>query len=425
MKSVLLNRLASRLLMMLAALLMAATSFAAPQAGAAWNQTVKFNFVNGTKGQYPDSQIHWAIVGKKWVDPNDKDAREPFVYVDLNGNLKEMSLDDNGALIKDGRAYANYFHTLAEQKSVTVPLINSARILFSVGPEPMYIEVNKDVNGKLAYAGANIEAANDANLNVIFDFVEMAIPPNDGIYINTTRVDHFGFPIRLRLEGADGYDQEVGEIEGLSRDKIFSDFSMIEPAEFRSLVNAPYRIIAPGHGSFREGEKDAHYLDRYISDVWEKYRLEDLKFKIYANDRLVTLTGRVQTDGSFQFTADDSDDVYRIQRKPTTVEALLGNGVLDDPSGVDQKNGSAIRRQLQVQAQLCAALNRHVAETPEKWADAASYYPAGKPSNAYSKFWHDRSINQLSYGFAYDDVWNASPSLHTRSPNTATITIGW
>jgi hypothetical protein len=116
--------------------------------------------------------------------------------------------------------------------------------------------------------------------------------------------------------------------------------------------------------------------------------------------------------------------MYRIKRKPSTMEALLGNGVLDDAGDTD---GIEVRRdrQLQIQAQLCAALNRHVAETPERWSDAASYYPAGKPSNAYSKFWHDRSIRGLSYGFAYDDVWDASPSLHTASPTTATITIGW
>jgi hypothetical protein len=66
-----------------------------------------------------------------------------------------------------------------------------------------------------------------------------------------------------------------------------------------------------------------------------------------------------------------------------------------------------------------------VAETPEKWADAAAYYPPGQPSNTYSSFWHDRSINRLSYGFAYDDVWDASSSLHHNSPTTATVTIGW
>lgn len=407
-----------RLLFVLCTMLASIAAFAAPQATTPWNQQVRFNFVNGTNGQFADNQIHWAIVGRRW----DKDGKHPFVYVDANGNLMDMSINDNGALTRNGQGYTNYFHTLAEKNSVTVPLIDSARILFSVGPTPMYIQVNKDVNGELAYAGANIENKDDPNLDVTFDFVEMAIPPNAGIYINTTRVDHFGFPIRLRLQGADGYDQEVGEVAGLSRDRIFADFSSIEPAEFRSLVHAPYRIVAPAHGTFRDGEKDAHYLDRYIDEVWEKYRLEDLTF----TNQQGTFTGRVDSDGAFRFTEakDASRNLYRIKRKPSTMEALLGNGVLDDAGDT---NGDPVRiaRQLQIQAQLCAALNRHVAETPGKWSDAASYYPADKPSNAYSKFWHDRSIRALSYGFAYDDVWDASPSLHTTSPTTATITIGW
>ena len=105
------------------------------------------------------------------------------------------------------------------------------------------------------------------------------------------------------------------------------------------------------------------------------------------------------------------------------MEVLLGNGVLDDPTGAP--NGEAIKTQLQIQAQICAALNRHVAETPEKWDEAALYYPLDQPHNAYSRFWHERSIDRLSYGFAYDDVRGASASLHTTSPTTATITIGW
>lgn len=209
---------------------------------------------------------------------------------------------------------------------------------------------------------------------------------------------------------------------GLTRDSIFADFSSIEPAEFRSLVKAPHRIIAPAHGTFRNGGKDAHYLDRYIDEVWEKYRLEDLKF----TNKQGSFTGRVDSNGEFWFReAEDANPrMYRIKRKPTTMEALLGNGVLDDAGDTD---GDPLRRdrQLQIQAQLCAAINRHVAETPEKWSDAASYYPAGEPSNAYSKFWHERSIRGLSYGFAYDDVWDASASLHTTSPTTPTITIGW
>jgi hypothetical protein len=401
----------ARLLLVLAFAYTANTAFATGKPAASWDGTVTFNLVNGTGGQYPDELIHWAIVGR--------DAKSgKFVHVDADGALQEMRFEDNGGLVKNGKGFANYFQTLAQRKTVRLPLINSARILFSVGREPVYLQVNKDIDGNIAYAGPNIENPDDANQDVTFDFIELAITPTDGIYINTSRVDHFGFPIRLRLQAADGFDQQVGELPTVTRAKIFADFSSIEPRQFQGLVKAPYRIIAPGHGSFRIDEKDGHYLDSYIDAVWEKYKLEDL---VFTNNQ-GTFTGRVQTDGAFRFTAADSKDSYRIKRKPTTAEVLLGNGALNDARGA--VSDQAVHRQLQIQAQLCAALNRHVAETPEKWADAASYYPAGQPSNTYSAFWHERSINRLSYGFAYDDVWEASSSLHHKAPTTATITMG-
>ena len=407
------SSLVIRMLLTFAALFISYAAIAAGASTAAkWDGNVTFNFVNATNGQYADNQVHWAIIGKDWNTGK-------FVHVDANGNLVEMTLADNGALTKNGRGYTNYFYTLAQKKTIKVPRIDSARVLFSVGSEPVYLEVNKDINGRLGYAGPNIENPSDANQDVIFDFIEMAITPNDGIYINTSRVDHFGFPIRLRLQAADGYDQEVGELPSLTRAQIFSEFSSIEPRQFQSLVKPPYRIIAPVHGSFHLDGKDGHYLDSYIDSVWEKYRLEDLVF----TNQLGTFTGRVQTDGVFRFTSDRSKDTYRIKAKPTTAEVMLGNGVLDDAG--DAVGGDAIRTQLQIQAQLCAALNRHVAETPEKWADAASYYPPNQPSNTYSAFWHDRSINRLTYGFAYDDVWQASSSLYHPAPTTATVTIGW
>jgi hypothetical protein len=402
----------ARLLLMLAFAYTANAAFAADKPGASWDGTVTFNLVNGTNGQYPDELINWAIIGR---DP--KSGK--FVHVDANGALQEMRMEDNGRLSKNGKGYANYFQTLAQQKTIRLPVIDSARVLFSVGREPVYLEVNKDINGAIAYAGPNIENPDDANQDVTFDFIEMAITPTDGIYINTSRVDHFGFPIRLRLQAADGYDQQVGELPTVTRAQIFADFSSVEPRQFQSLVKAPYRIIAPGHGSFRIDKKDGHYLDTYIDAVWDKYKLEDL---VFTNDQ-GTFTGRVQTSGEFLFHAEGSGDSYWIHRKPTTAEVLLGNGALNDASGA--VSDPAVHRQLQIQAQLCAALNRHVAETPEKWADAASYYPQGEASNTYSAFWHERSINRLSYGFAYDDVWQASSSLHHKAPTTATITIGW
>ena len=84
------------------------------------------------------------------------------------------------------------------------------------------------------------------------------------------------------------------------------------------------------------------------------------------------------------------------------------------------------RSQLQLQAQVCAALNRQVAQRAfADWWNSAYFYPAGRPANAFAKFWHDHAIDALAYGFAYDDVGSYSPSIHTEVPTSVTYTIGW
>jgi len=374
-----------------------------------WNQTTTFKMVNGTHGAWKDSQVFWAIIGR---DP----ASGQFVRVDAAGALVPMSLSDNGALWKNGQAYSNYFHTLAETRRVTIPRIDSARMYLSVGGT-MYLQVNLDGAGHVAYAGPNIENPSDPNIDVTFDFVEMAID-NAGFHGNTTRVDQFGFPVKLRLQGDGGYDQTVGEKK--SRAALFSAYAAGMPAEFRGLAQgpyAPYRIIAPAHASFRLDQPDGHYLDAYIAAMWSRYTTQELRF----TDAQGTFTGHV-VDGAFVFT--DGLGNYTIARAPTTPETLLGNGVLNDPTG--QTPGSAgWDKQLQIQAQVCAALNRHVFDDPDHWADAKAYYPAGQAANWYAQFWHAHSMRKLAYGFAYDDVAGWSTSLATASPTLATVTIGW
>ncbi|MET3131183.1 hypothetical protein AAKU55_001442 [Oxalobacteraceae bacterium GrIS 1.11] len=377
--------------------------------GGTWNKKTTFNLLNGTGGRFPDSQVYWAIIGKDWNTGQ-------YVSVDVNGNFIPMKLNDNGALNKNGQAYANYFHSIEQIRSVTIAPLNSARLFLSVG-SPMYIKVNADINGKIAYAGANIENPSDPNIDVTFDFVEMAIVPESGFFGNTTRVDQFGFPLRLRLQGLNGYDQTVGETE--TRAALFDQYLASVPPQFRSLAQAPYapyRIVAPAHASFNNGGANANYLDSYINDLWKKYASQRLTF----TNQQGTFSGQV-SGGRFQFT--DGAGTYNVN-KPTTAMALLGSGSLADASGT-APGSPAYNKQLQIQAQLCAAINRHIVEDPAHWSNADFYYANGQPSNSFARFWHEHSINKLAYGFAYDDVWEKSSSLHTAAPTVATVTVGW
>ncbi|MCK9183459.1 MAG: beta-1,3-glucanase family protein, partial [Fibrobacteraceae bacterium] len=86
---------------------------------------------------------------------------------------------------------------------------------------------------------------------------------------------------------------------------------------------------------------------------------------------------------------------------------------------------------LVVQAQFCAALNRHVIDLnaaegiTQDWSDSTKFFKT-EPYNAYVQFWHraDISWEQSSYGFCYDDVFEYSSTINAPSATNATVTIG-
>lgn len=388
--------------------------------GGTWNERTTFIVQNLTRGRWANNNVYYAIIGKSWQTGQ-------FVWVNAAGQQIPMSDADNGALVKNGERYSNYFHRVSDVPAVTIAPINSARILLSVG-SPMYIKVVRDGNGNIGYAGANIENPSDPNLDVYFDFGEMAIlprtAPNPGIDVNTTRVDHFGFPLRLRVQGLNGYDRSVGErVDTLTRDEVISRFIARVPTPFKALGQAPHtplRVVAPAHGNFGTGKPDAGYLQPYIDQVWARYRNEDLVFTL---PNLGTFRGRITGD-SFRFTGGNQNGTFFINGKPDTQMVFLGNGLLNDARNAAPQD---IGTQLQIQAQVAAALNRHVIETPANWYNRNAFYPTGSLANWYAKFWHDSDIayDFLAYGFSYDDVGDHSPSLYTSAPTTVTYSIGW
>lgn len=392
----------------------------APARAQDWNQQTVFEIVNATRGEWNDAEVHWAIVGRRWSDGH-------FVWINAQGQQVPMSVADNGALVKNGQGYTDYFHSLADVPEVSIAPLDSARILLSVG-SPMYIKVLVDADGNIGYAGADIQNPTDPNLDVVFDFGEMAIIPIDrpdrGIFVNTSRVDHFGFPLQLRVQGMGGYDRTVGEkVDTLTRADVFDRFVQRVPAEFAPLAQAPhlpYRIIAPAHAVFGRGREHGLYLQPYIDHVWQRYRNEDLVFTL---PNLGTFTGRVQGD-TFVFTGGNQNGTFFINGKPDTQMVMLGAGLLADAANAAPEH---IGTQLQIQAQVAAALNRHVFEQPAQWHNGAFHYPAGQLANRYAQFWHGSDISHdgLAYGFSYDDVGDHSPSLHTPSPTRVTFTIGW
>ncbi|MGQ4516293.1 beta-1,3-glucanase family protein [Streptomyces sp. DW26H14] len=199
------------------------------------------------------------------------------------------------------------------------------------------------------------------------DFIEFTV--GDGVFNgNTTRVDAWALPLAMRLHASDGYDTQVGDSYDVfqqSRDALFQQFKSEVPTEFQGLadVRAPYSIPAPGSSpDFQAGGKYADYFTSYAQSV----------------------------------------------------------GVNESTSNITGCAGS-----LASNADMCAALNRHVAQLPaDQQSDPSQFYKAA-PANYYAKFWHDHAINGLAYGFPYDDVAGQSSFVSHADPQWLEVAVGF
>ena len=201
-----------------------------------------------------------------------------------------------------------------------------------------------------------------------YDFIEFTVG-SSSINVDTTRVDRFGLKLALLLHGHDGSNQEVGENYATfteSRSATFQRFENSVPAEFKELATdqAPYGIPSPGNDpAFQPGGAYASYFTSYAA----------------AN-------------------GDTSDSTAQIFGCGGTLAA---------------------------NPQLCAGLNRHVAQLPASGqSNPANFYQAA-PANYYAQFWHQNAINGLQYGFPYDDYAGQSSDISVTSPQYLVVAVGW
>ena len=362
-----------------------------------------FQLNNLTGGKYPNNKIYYCILGYN--------TNNQLVYVDKNGNQNIATLDKN-TIPKGDRMCADICYSLEESNFVYMPDIISGRMYIGYG-EQVYITFNQAADGRIGYAGPDLNNPTDPNQDVLFEFLEFTIK-NKEYWGNTSRVDYFTFPIVTRLFGYDGYDggqyydkydRTVGDAG--TRDELFNAFKNEVPTEFKTLVTDK-RIMAPCKMTFNEGQIYGHYFDNYVNEFWSKYSNEDLVFTCDAG----TFRGRVSGD-SMRFTADGDSSTYYVY-KPTTQDVLEGKGNFN--------RGSS--RELVIEAQLCAAFNRGVATQPNNFNNEAQYYQ-NSVANFYAGFFHRHAIDGKAYGFCYDDVFDKSTLLHFTNPTGLIVDLKW
>ena len=386
------------------------------------------------------------------------------------------------------RMYANCFTKLSEipNKTIMLPCIQGCRVYFSF-QKPLYLcflgrrpKPTSDTSKDSGYTGPAITDPTDPNLGILWDMVELTYD-KWGYFANTSRVDSYNYPMGKMSVGQDLQWNSAGEVvkdangnaillksvkkvgEKVTQDTILNRWKRYTASgsgreEFATcLLPWNQAIVAPSKtkqfadgtvGTMPKRGVNVDYFQNYIDAVWNTYKTKDL---VFDSGEAGVWTGRVGADNKFSFVSDKVWGTGKgyINRKPTTQEVLEGKGCLDeDIQNVEWYEGTRlVHQQLDrvVQAQICAAINRHVipvdGETLPKplykvqkngkdvcvFSDSTTYYQV-KPSNYYSAFWHKMGINMedKAYGFCYDDVWSYAPSSSSFLPDSVVVYLnGW
>ena len=382
-----------------------------------WSQsTVPFTLYNNSS--YTDANVYVAVVGI--VNGN-------HVWIDAKtGAVRLMNASDNtvaGPVIGGNQGpggnhqYANCFARLSEipNKIVNIPGIAGCRILISFNSQ-LYLYFFGASGAPSGYAAPNLANPTDPNQGIRYEMIELTNAAN-GLWVNTTRVDSYQYPMGLEVWGNSGFYKKVGELK--THAQILAQWQSSAPAAFAGCYDATNTIIKfPSKtAAFQSGGAQANYFGSYIDAIWSKYTSGNLVFN--AGDA-GTWSGRV-SGNVFTFTRASDGQVGVISNKPTNTEVMEGSGVMASGGQWDKV----------VQAQICAAINRHAidlnlaAGATQDFATDSKYYVTS-PFNWYCKFWHqpDISYNSLTYSFCYDDVFDKSSTINASSPVRATITIG-
>jgi hypothetical protein len=368
---------------------------------------IGIDLANNTQGAYTDDQVYVVVIGRDPVTNN-------FVWLNPDGTFTPMTVADNNAanhLSAGGQNYPNHGFSLAQSKTLLMPAMSSGRLYVSLG-SPLYIAVNQDVNGNIGFAGPSPQNPADPNENINFDWYEFSNGVG-GLWINTTQVDEFGFPLTEDVYAQGGtWHQQTGITQ--HRADLIAAYAKEVPSAFQPVPTSPHRIMSPGLSTFAAGQPNSTYFDAYINEAWTYYASHDFVVTVGARQ----FVGRTQGDtivfnevnlnnGAF------GGEVANIG-KPTTTQVIQDNGPFATGTTMEQA----------IEAQIGAAFNRHVVEDVTKWNTPSAWY-AASPSNEYARFWHDHNISGLAYGFSFDDVDNQSSTIQSPNPEHMVLGIGW
>ena len=375
-------------------------------------QTVPLQLVNNS--DYADNEIYVAIIGMQ---------NGQWIYYDLadnttaNAAVKPLNTSVNTLHRQPNDwGYANVFTTLDQIKGQTIHVAhtNACRLFFGFR-SPMYLHAFD-----AGYAGADFQNPTDPNHGLRWELVEFTYDQYDVMFINTTRVDAFQYPMGVELFGTSQSNNAYmkrGEL--LSYNDIINRWNQ---QNGNSPFSACYQenvttdnlggiIIQPSKVA---AVKNNGYFDNYINQIWSYFTTHELYADMGQRGKW---RGTVQGN-TFVLT---SGGQTAYVNKPSTTDVIEGAGTFATGSDIDKA----------VQAQFCGAMNRGMVDVNttdgqlQDWGDRTSFFTRNT-WNPYVAFFHqdDLSYEGFTYAFAYDDTFDQSSTCATKYPDRAVVTIG-
>ncbi|CAM5295918.1 Sugar hydrolase OS=Streptomyces alboniger OX=132473 GN=CP975_30970 PE=4 SV=1 [Streptomyces alboniger] len=301
--------------------------------------------------------------------------------------------------------------TLPQMYGARVYFVRDDKLDFFLNPGPSLVEP--------AFA-----TKADPNYGRTWSFCEFTFN-TEQLYANISYVDLVtALPIGLSLEG-DG-THGVAPLPDGAVDRIASDLvaqAAKDGQPWDKLVirgdNGVLRVISPQNlmAPYFDRPDEMPFRDvwnRYIDQVWDKYRSTDLRIDLQGGRGV--FTGRVNGDvltfnGGHSFTKPTSKDIFTCNHGPFA----------NNPGDSDDKKG--------LLARLAAGFNRSIMLThPEQpnGTGSGDYY-RDAVTNHWSRVVHANS--PIGYAFPYDDVRpdgqpDVSGAAHDGNPRRFTVSVG-
>jgi len=412
-------------------------------------QTLTLPYVFDNVSEYADDEVYIGLVGQFPGKGN--------VWMDMiTSQLQIMDYANNTvpgpvwANTPDGKnKYAAIFYKLSDipNKTIQIPQgLFGCRIFLSF-KSPMYIYFHQTGG----YAGANLQNASDPNDGIRWELVELTWG-DAGLWTNTSRVDAYQYPMGVEVTGYTGgmigtyaqsytakinigglpdVNKKIGEllphqtILDMWTNKVDSAFYGCKVVKTHSMDGKPIIEQPSKIPDFKLGAIYGDFFASYIDDIWTTYQTKDLYLNI--GDR-GTWRGRV-TGNRFDFYDPADNSQATIYWKPTTTDAIEGAGAL--ATTYETGGSEKYNEDLMIQAQVCAAINRHAIYTNTangvaQYNHDANRYFTIAPYNQYVSFFHNDQISYQSqtYAFAYDDVGDHSSTIQCTFPTQVKVVIG-